>query len=507
MLKQKFLIDFVSKFGIYFMGSITGIVVARVAGPEVVGTIAYATAYVSIFLFITGLFGSAHIKLVSEGQDQADCNTTYSWLLGGSVAIYFLVVLGTYLMQKYALQFDFDGNNPEKVILIILMATVISAVYSYSETLFVARTEQVRSNLPNLMKAFVNHTLRIIVVILGFGAVALASVNLLSVIIILPVVFFFLRKMEFGKFNFHLAKKYIFIAIPAFLIVITNSLMTYSDKLILGYFSNAREIGIYTAAFSIGGMLILLGNTAGTVFFPLFSSLLSKNDLPQVKNKIKQFERFIFLFVLPLIITLSLFSYPVIITLLGSKYEESAPIFKLLVFSSFFIIWGMPYGNIISGLGLFWLASLLNGLKFILFVGTLFICIHPSLLNLGVISLALTQVTINLFLFVAYYIFAFRKIKVQFLKDQSRFILFWLVIYLSSNTLLIPLIKPYPPFMQSLIIMPFFLFLIFILQRILGIMKKNDLQMFLLLINPKKSYQYVRQEIKDHPHNESSSGI
>jgi O-antigen/teichoic acid export membrane protein len=507
VLKQKFLIDFVSKFGIYFVGAICGIVVARVAGPEVVGTIAYATAYVSVFSFITGIFGSAHIKLISEGQNEANCNSTYSWLLGFSVLIYFSVVLGTFLFQKFSLHYNFDGNSPETVILITLVATVISSVYGYSQTIFVARTEQARSNMPDLARAFIYNGLRILVVLLGYGAVALAGVNLLSVVIILPLVVYFIRKLDFGKFNFKLAKKYSLIAIPLFTIVITNSVITYSDKLILEYYSNAREIGIYTAAFSIGGLLILLGNTAGTVFFPLFSSLLSKNDLTQVRKKISQFERFVFVFVLPLIITLSLFAYPVIVTLLGTKYEQSAPIFGLLVFSSFFIIWGMPYGNVISGLGLFWLGSFINFLKFLVFIGTLFLCIHPSLLNMGAMALAVTQIAINFFLFSSYYILAYRKIKVQFLKEQSRFILFWSVIYFSSIFLLIPFIKSYSVYMQSLIIMPLFLIVVFIIQRMLGFMKKQDLQMFLQLINPQKSYQYVKHEIKDHSHNEPPPGL
>jgi len=507
VLKQKFLIDFLSKFVIYFIGAITGIIVTRIAGPVVVGTIAYATAYVSVFSFITGFFGSAHIKLVSEGQNEANCNSTYSWLFGISLVIYFIVVLITFLFHKFVLQYNFDGNNQEIVILIVLGATIISNVYMYSQTLFVARTEQARSNIPNLIRAFVYHGLRVLVVLLGYGAVALAGVNLLSAIIILPLVILFVRKLDFGKFSFQLAKKYGLIAIPLFIIVITNYLMTYSDKLILEYYSNAREIGIYAAAFSIGGMLILIGNSAGTVFFPLFSYLLSKNDSYQVRKKINQFERFLFVFILPLIITLSLFAYPVIVTLLGTKYEHSAPILRLLVFSSFFIIWGMPYGNVISGMGLFWLASFINLLKFLIFVGTLFLFIHPSLLNMGAMALALTQVVINFFLFAAYYILAYSKIKVQFLKEQSKFILFWLVFYLSSYFILMSFIESYSVYIQSLIIMPIFLLVVFIIQRIMGFMKKQDLQMFFLVLNPWKSYKYVRQEIKNNSHNEPSTSL
>lgn len=92
MLKQKFLVHFGSNFIVRILSLFAGIIVARVAGPEVVGTISYGTSYVMVWGFITGLFGSGHIKLVSEGQDIGKCMAVYSRLLVGSVAVYFLVV-------------------------------------------------------------------------------------------------------------------------------------------------------------------------------------------------------------------------------------------------------------------------------------------------------------------------------------------------------------------------------------------------------------------------------
>ena len=430
MLKQKFVIDFVSKFAIQFITAASGIIVARVAGPEVVGTIAYATAYVSIFLFIIGLFGTAHIKLVSEGENEEDSLTTYSWLLGISVILFFIVVFGTFSVQKFVFEKAFNGIDAEYVILIILFSTIIATVLGFSQTVFVAKTEQAKANLPNLLRSIIENVLRVLVVSIGFGAIALAGVKALSVLLVLPVIIYLFKGKKFGKFDIKIAKKYWHIALPLFAIVITNSLMMYSDKLILEYFGSTKEIGIYTAAFSIGGMLILLGNTAGSVFFPLFSNLVTNNKLDIIKDKVLHFERFLFLVIFPVIISLSLFSYPIMVSLLGIKYEESAPLFGLLVFSSFFAIWGMPYGNIISGLGLFWLSSLINFLKFLVFISTLLIFIHPDIFNLGAMALAITQLSINLFLFIAYYFISYRRIKIQYIKQQFLFLLYGFFVYL-----------------------------------------------------------------------------
>ena len=507
MLKQKFLIDFASKFSIRIITAACGIVVARLAGPEVVGTIAYAMAYVSLFMFITKLFGPAHIKLVSEGQNEADCNKTFSLIFIVSSTIYLLVVLCTFFFQRFTLNYHFKGDHTDSVILIILSSVLISKLYEYSQITFVARLELANANLPSFIMSLLYNFLRIVVVLFGYGAIALAGINLLSAIIISPLAICLLRKLDFGKSNFRLFKKYVSIALPLLMFTIVSTLITHLDKLILGYYSTTREIGIYTAAFSIGGMLILLGNAAGTVFFPLFSSLISKNDLSEVRRKINQFERFVFVFILPLIIGLSLFSSPVMVTLLGSQYEQSGPILGLLVFSSFFLIWGMPYGNVLTGMGLFWLTSFIRLAILFIFIATLIFCLHPNFLDMGAMALAVTQVVMNILLFFAFYFFAYRKIGVQFIKEQAKYILFWCIIYVFTVFFIFPLVDSYTVHFQSLVVMPLFVLLLFVVQKCVGLLNNQDLHMLWQLINSKKIFQYVNSELRSNSHNNPSSRL
>ena len=50
------------------------VVVARVVGPQVLGIVAYAVAFVGLFASLSDLgFGSAHVKRVSEGWDVGQC--------------------------------------------------------------------------------------------------------------------------------------------------------------------------------------------------------------------------------------------------------------------------------------------------------------------------------------------------------------------------------------------------------------------------------------------------
>lgn len=502
MLKQKFLIDFGAKFGIYLFTALTGIVVARIAGPEVVGTIGYATAYVTTFSFITGLFGSAHIKLVSEGQNEADCNKTYLILMAISIALFFITVLCFFFIQKYLFNYKYDFAETEIVILITLFAFIINMLFQLNETFYNAKIEQVKSNLPSFLKNIIYNILRVIVVVLGMRAVALASVNLITAIITVPFVVYFLKQLKFGKWNKELFKKYIRISIPIFSIVVTGVIMSYSDKLILEYYSSVKEVGYYTAAYSIGGMFIILGNTAGTVFFPLFSAYISQNNFEAIKSKIRTFERFIFIFTLPVIMLLCLYSYPTIVFLLGMKYEPSAPLFSVLVLSSFFIIWSMPYGNILSGLGLFWLATFINFVKFILFLAIIIICISPSILNLGPMALAITALTTNVFMFLMFYYFVYKKTGVQLLIEQIRYFIFWIIFSSLAFFIHSGLLNSCSITLQLTLFMPITLVLIYVLYYAFGLINKHDIEILKQMLSLRSTYSYVKYEIKDNSHHE-----
>lgn len=81
MLAQKIIFNYFSQMFIQFIQIVCGIVVARIAGPTILGALAFGLSYASMFRFIADLgIGTAHIKLVSEGNDLGKCIKTFSVL-------------------------------------------------------------------------------------------------------------------------------------------------------------------------------------------------------------------------------------------------------------------------------------------------------------------------------------------------------------------------------------------------------------------------------------------
>jgi O-antigen/teichoic acid export membrane protein len=494
MLKQKFLVHFGSHIIVRILGLFAGIIVARIAGPQVVGTIAYGTSYVGLWKFINGLFGSGHIKLVSEGQDIGKCMSVFTRLFLVSIVLYIFVVAGFFLFQKYIFNVEFESGTQQTVILILLFATTFEKLYQYSNTTFTATMEQTKANLPYFVKNIGWHIGRIAIVILGFKAVGLATWNLVITILLLPLVYKLIKKYPGTGWDHNLFKRYIGYAVPISLIVVINSIIQYSDKLFLAHYTDTTELGYYSAAFSIGGMIMLASLSIGSIFFPLFSSLLAKQDWVGVKQKIMQYQEVLSIFIFPLVCIIVVISRPLLIIVLGPRYEPSIEPFMIIAFATYIVVVGMPYGNVITGAGRFYLNVWINLIKLVVFVVSLTFFVSPSFLGLGATGLALNLLVINLFTNLLYLQFAKGLSGLSFFSLRN--ILRYLLIF--SIALILYMHQDYFSEWVSfwwVVIIPVYLAIVYGLMFILGLINTGHFKQIADLINIQKVYSYIKGEL------------
>lgn len=496
MLKQKFLVHFGSSFIVRILTMVAGIIVARIAGPEVVGVISYGTAYVGIWMFITGLFGSGHIKLISEGQDIGKCMRVYSRLFMGSLAVYVLVVGAFFFVQKYVLRVGFESRTQEIVVILSLLVAISNKLYEYGSTTFTATMEQAKANWPKLLECVAWQLGRILVVLLGFRAIGLSAWNAFITFLFLPLVYKLLKKYPRTEWDRQLFKKYIGYAVPILLIVVIDSIIHYADKLLLAHYSNTTELGYYSAAYSIGGMIMMASVSIGNIFFPLFSSLLARKDWGAVRLKIVQYQELLALFVFPLVCAVVLVARPLLTTVLGAKYGPSIEPFMVIALATYVTVAGMPYANILTGAGRFYLNVWINLIKLAVFVLSITVLVSPKFLGLGALGLALNLLAINLFSNLLFLSFAKRLSKLSFfhLKNMLRYALalsIALGLYLFRDAF-----ANWLSFWW-IVIIPVYLALVYGLMLILRLADRDHFKMLADALNIRKVLVYVRGELGD----------
>jgi len=496
MLKQKFLVHFGSNIISRLLGILAGILVARIAGPEVIGTIAYGTSYVGVWSFITGLFGSGHIKLISEGKDSGKCISVYSRILFLSGLVYFLVVFVFFLTQKYILLVTFESSTQQAVIVVLLLVSVLEIFYQLNSTTYNASMEVAKANAPIFLRSIFWQLGRIIIVLMGFKALGLAVWNLAVTLFFIPVIYVFLKKHPKNGWDANLFKEYVKYAIPIFLIVVINSFIQFSDKLFLAHYTSTTELGYFSAANSIGGLIMIASVSAGTIFFPLFSSYISKGEWVSVKQKIMQYNEFLSIFVFPFVCAIVIISEPILINLLGRQYEPSIRPFMIIALATYISVVGMPYGNIITGAGRFYLNVLINLLKLAVFLISLTILLSPNFLNMGAVGLALNLLILNIFTNLCYLFFSKKLSGLSYfsLHNNLRYLLtillaavFYLKIYFSDNS-------------QSffwVFLGPVYFILVYCIMFTFRLVKRNNFKQFIDLLNLRKIFSYVSKELND----------
>ncbi len=495
MLKQRFLVQFGSKLITQVLGMAAGIVVARVAGPSIVGVLAYGTAYVSILSFINGLFGAAHIKLVSEGRDHATCLAVYSRLREISSYVYLLATLGMFLAQKYLLHYQFESREAQIIILITLAATFIERYEGYGTTVYTANLKQAKANLPNFLRTVLWHLGRVLLVFLGFRAIALASLHLALAIFAAAYMLLLLREYPKGKYDRELAKEYFRYGAPALVIVIVNSITLYADKLLLAHYSNTTQLGYYSAAYSIGGMFMLIALPVGNIFFPLFSGMISRGDWQGVNENIRRYQEFIILFLLPVLCVLAIAGGPLLLLTLGRRYQPSVLPFTVLLFSTYVVLMGLPYGNIITGMGKFYLYAWTNMIKLVVFFGSVTLFVSPRLLNLGATGVACNQLVLNLTGNFIFLLFAIRigKVKISARNNWRQL----LIILFSAGAFVLSLAARKLHDLWWMAYIPLYLASIYCLLAALGLIKREHWKLLLEAVNLKKTIRYVHNEMRD----------
>jgi O-antigen/teichoic acid export membrane protein len=469
------------------------IVVARIAGATVLGTVAFATAFVSMFIFISDFgVGSAHIKLVSEGKDEAACNGTFVRIQAFLVGVFFIVVLGFFLSQKYIFYYQFESPVHEQVIIVTLIAVTLSRVLYVFKASFMSKTEQAKQDIPAFIELLIFQSLRLIVVLLGYRALAIAFSKLVAVILITPVYIILFKNYVVGKFDRDLAKLYFLISFPVLITNIVDSFTKYVDKVLLQYLTNSAEVGYYVAGFRIGGLILMIGTSVGLLFFPTFSKAISEKKFGRINSIIKKYERFSLSFVFPAAMILSIYSDVIVNTVLGNEYSKTIPILSIINISAFIAAFITPYGNALTGSGQFKLVAKLYLVNLLFFLSLTFFLVSPGILNLGSTGLAASLLISNLFLGSLFIIYVRVKIKKIDVLPGLRLLVFGTVFSIIAFLL-------YREFRLSLYLKILFAGLYFAgywgLAMAFKLIRPQDWLMLRELLNFKKIAIYVKSEI------------
>ncbi len=321
------------------VGGLTFIVVARLLGPSNYGIYTIA---VGLAGFI-GAFGSISLgqylnkyipELSLKGEKERISN-----ILGVSLLITLLFSLIVTLIGlafvKQILLFFFHSTTTSLIIYVALLDIIISALYGYAGNTLISFADGKNTAISQIINNSFQAAFSISLVLLGYGALGALVGTLVGLFI--GLIYQFDRLLRHSKIVFNIAKfgseakKMLTFSVPLTVSGIFGSVINNFSVLYLSLLFMPSVVGLYGVASKIGVYIDLVTGSISAVLIPMFSAALVNKKIKDGISKLYSYTIYFgFLFALPIVIYISIFSKALVISVFTSTYID-APLYIALI--------------------------------------------------------------------------------------------------------------------------------------------------------------------------------
>ncbi len=379
MIARKSLLIVIAQFFTRSLGWIGLIVLAKLWGgfaPDALGVIGFAMAFVGVFNIVADLgFGQAHIKRVSEGKDLGTCIGTFFAIKIILTSVMAAIVFLAMFIIENVLHQGFHDSTKQSVVLIFLLYYVLLSIQQIAANTFNGRGEIAKMQITSIFENIVKVPFMILVALAGVGLVghgaivnwpeslhpfqqflashpigSLAMAYVFGIATTIVIGFWFLRKYPLKKPSMEMGKSYFVFALPMFLFSIISTISANIDKLMIGYFWTATEVGYYFSLQQILQIILVISFAFNTVLFPAYSEYFAKKDFEKINQTTHAAERYISMVVIPPVVVIILFVKPVISIMLNSAFLPAASTLIALVVFALLNSLMAPYYSLLAGL-------------------------------------------------------------------------------------------------------------------------------------------------------------
>lgn len=190
---------------------------------------------------------------------------------------------------------------------------------------FTARMQMRGYSLFLILQTCIEVGLIAFVVLSGFGIFGAIIALLTSRIIILFVMIsYIMSKIGFKLPKFYYLKSYLIFGLPMVPTMIFFWVIDSSDRYIIGYFMDSVQVGIYSAAYGIASMIMMLMNPIGIVLFPMVSKLWDEGQISEVQTYLEYSLKYFLLFAIPSAFGLSVLAKELLLILANSEFISGA---------------------------------------------------------------------------------------------------------------------------------------------------------------------------------------
>ena len=173
--------------------------------------------------------------------------------------------------------------------------------------------------------------LAVILISFGWGLRGYLLAQVLGAMLVITLLLAFVGKLTPREARFSLHRPPPFgpevwsFSAAAVGILLLEFLMSQVDKIALGFYRGAREVGIYSVAAAVVAYVSLILNSVNQVFSPVIADLHTRGDRAMLGRLYQALTKWILGLTLPLAVTVMVYSKP-LLRIFGHDFEAGWPI-------------------------------------------------------------------------------------------------------------------------------------------------------------------------------------
>lgn len=312
-VQRQSIISFIWQIAYTFVGFLSTIYFAHTLGATILGSYFLFVAYFSVIGLISegGLSGGA-IKRISEGNDP-DCYFSAFFLLRSLFLISSIIIL--VIIRNYLSVLDFYLYSW------LLLAMAISFLLNTVQVGIAGRDKMGIYSTSNFINNMSRILFQILAVLLGFEAAGLAGGFVAGMLVaaIVGLRFFDLRLVRFHWDHIMSLSSFSF-----WLFLTSSGVMVYSyaDTIMIGYFMNNADVGIYRVAFQFASFALIATTEIRGVLWPKISSWGQASQIELIEKSLSRALNYSLLFSIPITIGGILLGDNILSVLYGVEFEK-----------------------------------------------------------------------------------------------------------------------------------------------------------------------------------------
>lgn len=175
-------------------------------------------------------------------------------------------------------------NINKNLIVLIVVFSFLRVTSTVVLGLHQVRQEAKQFALYTLFQTLIDFTLSyLFVVLFKFGYIGRLEGTYLSFFIVSIAGLYTLYKMDYlSKVSFTYTKDILNFGIPLIPHAISGTVMAMSDRYFISYFVGNSEVGLYTIAYQISALMLLVGLSVNQAWSPMLFKLLKEKNIVQI---------------------------------------------------------------------------------------------------------------------------------------------------------------------------------------------------------------------------------